>query len=141
MIDPMMITEAIQPIIYSNDVNVTNLVGDIESKKEFQDPNCIKVVCNLDGNALYFSRQPIPDNISDNKNLMKKQICVIPFRRNFLIKYNKLAPTPLERVESIDMLRILEHGMNVKMVQTAFKTYAVDTPGDLKRVESIISQL
>ncbi len=65
---------------------------------------------------------------------MKKQVCVIPFERDFLLKYNEIEPTPLEIVESVDMMRIIEHGMRVKMIPTEYKTKAVDTPDDLKRV-------
>ena len=66
---------------------------------------------------------------------MGKQVCVIPFRRDYLLNYTSLSPTPLEIVESIDMMRILEHGDKVKMVPTNYSSYAVDTPSDLKRVE------
>ena len=64
---------------------------------------------------------------------MGKQVPIIPFRRDFLIKYNELKPTPLEIAESVDMLRILEHGINIIMVPTSYETYAVDTLEDLKK--------
>ena len=70
---------------------------------------------------------------------MGKQICVIPFRRDFLIEYNGLEPTPLEIAESVDMMRVLEHGMKVRMVPTNYNTHAVDTKEDLKKVEKILS--
>ena len=60
MIHYDMITEAVKPMLNDESVFVTNLLGKIESEKEFEDPNCIKVVSDLDGNALYFSREPIP---------------------------------------------------------------------------------
>ena len=69
---------------------------------------------------------------------MRKQVCIIPFRRDFLIQFNRLKPTPLEIAESVDMLRVMEHGYKVKMVLTTFETYSVDTPADLKRVEKIM---
>jgi 3-deoxy-manno-octulosonate cytidylyltransferase (CMP-KDO synthetase) len=62
---------------------------------------------------------------------MFKQVCVIPFRRDFLSEFIRLTPAPLEKVESIDMLRVLEHGYKVRMVLTGFETYSVDTPEDL----------
>jgi 3-deoxy-manno-octulosonate cytidylyltransferase (CMP-KDO synthetase) len=91
-------------------------------------------------NALYFSREPIPTSIRGGLEVMSKQVCVIPFRREFLLEYTSLSPTPLEIVESIDMLRILEHGMKVKMVPTKHQTFAVDTLDDLVRVESIMRE-
>ena len=138
MIHPDMISEAINPMINDSKILVTNLLGEIETDEEFQDPNCIKVVRDLNDNALYFSRQPIPTLSKTNKIFMGKQICVIPFRREFLLNYNKLEQTPLEIAESVDMMRILEHGMKVKMVQTKHKTYAVDTPQDLVKVEALM---
>jgi 3-deoxy-manno-octulosonate cytidylyltransferase (CMP-KDO synthetase) len=65
---------------------------------------------------------------------MFKQVCIIPFRKSFLLKFNQMPPTPLEVIESVDMLRILEHGYRVKMVRSDYKTYSVDTPLDLKAV-------
>jgi len=69
---------------------------------------------------------------------MKKQVCVIPFTRAFLLEYTELSPTPLEIVESIDMMRVLECGMKVKMVPTKHQTYAVDTIEDLNKVEKLM---
>ena len=71
---------------------------------------------------------------------MKKQICVIPFRRGFLKQYLEMPPTILEEIESVDMMRIIEHGFKVKMVPTKFETFAVDTEKDLKKVENILKK-
>ena len=110
------------------------MLGKIESKEEFEDRNCIKVVCDLNGDALYFSREPIPTCSKTDHFPKVKQICVIPFRRDFLTEYNRLEPTPLEITESVDMMRILEHGMKVCIVPTEYNTHSVDTPEDLKTV-------
>ena len=138
MIHQNMITEAVQPMLNDQNVLVTNLMGKIKSKEEFEDRNCIKVVCDLKSDALYFSREPIPTRIISNDIPMSKQICVIPFRRDFLLDYNKQEPTHLEIAESIDMMRVLEHGMKVRMVPTDYDTHAVDTPEDLLRVEKLL---
>ncbi len=69
---------------------------------------------------------------------MLKQVPIIPFRRDFLLTFNHLNPTPLEIVESVDMMRVLEHGYKVKMVLEDFETYGVDTPEDLMKVESLM---
>jgi len=137
MTHPDMIGEALKPMIDDPIIKVTNLVGDIDSVEEFNDKNCIKVVLDKNNFALYFSREPIP-NLGFSKKLMKKQVCIIPFRRNFLIEYTKLQPTPLEIAESIDMMRVLEHGMKVYMSPTVHSTNAVDTPQDLKKVEDLM---
>ena len=137
MTHPDMITEAVTPMLSNEEIIVTNLLGDIKTEEEFEDRNCIKVVCDLDSNALFFSREPIPTRKFGNVT-MKKQVCVIPFTRDFLLEYTKLAPTPIEIAESVDMMRILEHGKKVKMVQTKFQTNPVDTPDDLLHVEELM---
>jgi len=135
MIHPDMISEAVSPMLDYSKILVTNLLGQIKNKEEFEDPNCIKVVCDLNNNALYFSREPIPTRAKIDAIPMGKQICVIPFRRDFLIEYNGLEPTPLEIAESVDMMRVLEHGLKVRMVPTNYNTNAVDTEEDLINVE------
>ena len=141
MTHPDMIEEAVKPMLEDSSIQVTNLLGQIKSASEFEDRNCIKVVCDLNGNAMYFSREPIPSRSKVSEVPMGKQFCVIPFRRDYLIEYTKLKPTPLEIVESVDMMRIIEHGMKVRMVPTIYDTQAVDTPDDLQRVERLIRDM
>ncbi|MBT6470444.1 MAG: 3-deoxy-manno-octulosonate cytidylyltransferase, partial [Candidatus Marinimicrobia bacterium] len=116
MTHPDMITEAVTPMLNDPKILVTNLLGNIKSMEEFEDRNCIKVVCDQQSNAIYFSREPIPTQDKAQDVPMKKQVCIIPFTRKFLLEYTKMKPTPLEIVESVDMLRILEYGLKVKMV-------------------------
>jgi 3-deoxy-manno-octulosonate cytidylyltransferase (CMP-KDO synthetase) len=141
MTHPEMITEAVAPMLTDPSLRITNLIGEIADVAEFEDRNCIKVVCDLESNALYFSREPIPTRAKVKSIPMGKQVCVIPFRRDFLIEYTKLEPTPLEIAESVDMMRVLEHGMKVRMVPTKHDTRAVDTPDDLRRVEELMRTL
>jgi len=141
MTHPEMISEALEPMRRDPAVQVVNLLGTIGSKEEFEDRNCIKVVCDLQRNALYFSREPIPTRAYGSDIPMGKQVCVIPFRRDFLLQYTRLQATPLEIAESIDMLRVLEHGLRVRMAPTRYSTHSVDTPADLARVASLISEL
>lgn len=135
MTHPDMIREAIEPMLHDDSILVTNLLGKISTVEEFEDRNCIKVVCDLQGNALYFSREPIPTRFKTDNISMGKQICIIPFRRDFLLEYTRMEPTPLEIVESVDMMRILEHGLRVRMVPTQHDTHAVDTEHDRVKVE------
>ena len=141
MINHQMITQAVKPMIDDKNIMITNLMGKIKSTEEFYDRNCIKVVCDQNNDALYFSREPIPTTVNREKIIPNKQICVIPFRRDYLFEYLALTPTPHEIAESIDMLRILEHGDKVRMVPTDYKTYAVDTREDLERVEKMLKQV
>ena len=139
MTHPDMISEAVQPMIEDEKILVTNLLGRINGDDEFENLNCIKVVCDLQSNALFFSREPIPTRFKSNKVPFGKQVCIIPFRRDFLLEYIQMQPTPLDIVESIDMLRILEHGIKVKLVPTQYDTYAVDTEKDRKVVEKLLA--
>ena len=140
MTHPNMITEAVAPMLDNPEILVTNLIGDIETIDEFEDRNCIKVVCDLNSNALCFSREPIPTRSKVDVIPMKKQVCIIPFRREFLFKYTALEPTPLEIAESVDMMRVLEHGLKVRMVPTSHTSYAVDTLSDLHKVENFMNK-
>ena len=140
MLHPEMIDEAIKPMLRDDSIQVVNLMAPVKSREEHNDPNEVKVVVDLQGFALYFSREPIPSWKKGAKEVpMYKQVCIIPFRRDFLIRYNRLSPTPLEEIESVDMLRNLEHGYKVKMVRTAFDTYSVDTIEDLTKVEKLMT--
>jgi 3-deoxy-manno-octulosonate cytidylyltransferase (CMP-KDO synthetase) len=141
MTHPDMISEVLEPLINEPDVQVANLVGEIDGIAEFEDRNCIKVVCDRNSNALYLSREPIP-TLNKTMNVpMLKQVCIIPFRRDFLLEYTEMDPTPLEISESIDMLRVLENGLNVRMVPTKHKTKAVDTVQDLVKVSRLIASI
>jgi 3-deoxy-manno-octulosonate cytidylyltransferase (CMP-KDO synthetase) len=138
MTNPDMIAEALNPMLYDTSIKVVNLLGEIKDPSEFEDRNCIKVVCDLQLNALYFSREPIPTRCKVGRVPMGKQICIIPFARDYLLEYIRLAPTPLEIAESVDMMRVIEHGTKVRMVPTKHISYAVDTPDDLTKVENLM---
>jgi 3-deoxy-manno-octulosonate cytidylyltransferase (CMP-KDO synthetase) len=141
MIVPEMIDLAVGPLLNDETVHCTNLASPILSPEEFEDPNTIKVVMANNGDALYFSREPIPARRQKGLQGLPawKQVCIIPFRRDFLHLYTGLPPTPLEQAESIDMLRLLEHGHPVRLVKCDHPTHAVDTPGDLALVEKLMA--
>lgn len=138
---PQMIDEAVEPMLNNKDIVITNLVADLGTLEEFEDPNEVKVVMDKQNNAIYFSREPIPSRKKGVLGVpMKKQVCIIPFTRDFLLEYNKMEPTPLEIIESVDMMRIIENGMKVKMVPTEYKTKAVDTREDLEKVVLVMKE-
>lgn len=139
MVFPEMIDAAVQPLISDEQIMVSNLMAPLKTREEHEDPNEVKVVVDRKDFALYFSREPIPSWKKGAKTLpMMKQVCIIPFRRDFLLRFNELEPTPLEIAESVDMLRVLEHGFQVKMIHTDKDTYSVDTVDDLRRVEKLM---
>ncbi len=133
-----MIEEAVKPLDIKKNILITNLMGNIDDLDEFNDPDCIKVVSDLESNAIYMSRQPLPTITIENKIKLYKQVCVIPFIRDFLLKYNEMEPTPLEKAESIDMLRVIENGFKLRMVKTNYKSYAVDRKEDILKVEKFL---
>ena len=138
LVTPTMIGDSIEPFSDAS-VNVVNLMANIERDEDFEDTNEIKVVVNENNDAIYFSRSPIPSRtraVSDRP--MYKQVCIIPYRRDYLIKFNSMEETLLERCESIDMLRIIENGELVRMVLTDEVTFSVDTKPRLEFVESIM---
>jgi len=137
---PEMIGLSLGPMLKDRKILCTNLVSRIEDINEFNDPNTIKVVMTGDNFALYLSREPIPTSKKGVFGPAYKQVCIMPMRKEFLMKFIQLEPTPLEKAESIDMLRLLEHGYSLKLVPFNLKTYSVDTPEDLKRVEKIMEK-
>ncbi len=138
MITTSMINKALILMKNNKKINVINLVSKINNKKDFFDKNCVKVVISKDNKALYFSRSPIPHLIKFDKKLARKQVCIIPFRTQFLKRYSSMDQTHLEKLESIDMLRVLENGYNVDLVYSNKETFPVDTPEDLKRVSKLL---
>lgn len=139
MVMPEMIDTAVQPMLNDPAINVVNLMAEMDTLEEFEDPNEVKVVVDMNNDALYFSREPIPSRKKGADRVpMLKQVCIIPFRRDYLLQFNEMSEAPLEIYESVDMLRILEHGQKVRMVPTSFRTWSVDTPEDLKRVTRLM---
>ncbi len=143
LVHPEMVRVAVEPLVHIPEILCSNLVSKIRSQQEFQDQNTVKVVLSRDGFALYFSREPIPTTQGEKGFFsdvpLLKQVCIIPFRKEFLLTFAGLEPTPLEVAESIDMLRCLEHGYSVKMIESEYETHAVDTPEDLRIVEHMMA--
>lgn len=137
---PEMISQALAPLGTDPSVCCVNLTKRIDDIEEFRNPNTIKVVINRDNDAMYMSRSEIP-TLANNRFediAAYKQVCVIPFRREVLMRYTRLEPTPAEIAESIDMMRFIEHGIAVRMVETPFDTHAVDTEADLQLVAGMM---
>lgn len=119
------------------EVDLTNLVGPITSSDDFINPNTIKVVADYDGKARYFSRAPIPYG-KFSRDLALRQVCAFGFRAKALLEFSKLAETPLEEAESIDMLRWIQHGNQIGVIPVGYETHPVDVPSDVRAVEDLI---
>ena len=139
MTDPRMLSDVLRPFTDDPNLQVVNLYADIQPG-EFVSTNCVKVVMDLVGNALYMSRAPIPVSMDGIERPSGKQLGLIAFRRQALQKFTELTPTPLEVNESVDMLRFLEHGIKIRMQRTIYRTHAVDIPSDIAEVERLMKQ-
>jgi 3-deoxy-manno-octulosonate cytidylyltransferase (CMP-KDO synthetase) len=134
-----MIGLAIQPLLDEEDILVSNLTTEL-NQEEWIDPGEIKVVCDLDMNAMYMSRAPMPSiDHEEQRTKWYKQVCIMPFRWHFMKTFNhKLEQTPLELQESIEMNRALQHGYKVRMVLSPYISKSVDTEKDRIIVEEMM---
>ena len=131
-----IINKITNALIKDKNLVCANGFGEI-NHEELENKNCIKVVKDIFDNAIYMSRKAIPHNAKIDSNV-GKQVCVIPFKTNFLKQYSILEETPLEIAESIDMLRIIEHGYKVRMVKVEGFFQPVDIPEDVAVVEKFL---
>jgi len=137
LIMPQMIEKLIQPLQKDNNLSCTNLLIRIADDKEFVNPNAPKVVVDVFDNILYISREPIPSvkKYSGGEYPRLKQLGIIAFRAKFLQTFMNLKSTPLEEIESVDMMRAIEHGHKVRGILIEGQMIGVDVPGDIFRVE------
>ena len=139
LIDPDAIDAAILPLVHDPDVIMSTLKKKIEDPREVQDPNVVKVVTDRAGDAIYFSRCPIPyqrDRNAGGAPPYFKHIGLYVYKRDFLMEYPALPVGPLEQAERLEQLRALENGYRIRVVETEYESVGVDTPEDLERVSA-----
>ncbi len=145
--EPLIAPEVIDLLASAFDddpeLNMATLMTEMD-KSEYNLPSAVKVVVSLSGYALYFSRSLIPyprTNKQTGSQLpVYKHIGIYAYRRDFLLKYAALTPTPLELTESLEQLRALEHGYKIKVLKTDFKSIGVDTPEELEKVNAYFKE-
>lgn len=121
-------------------VDIVNVMSRLHTLEDFVDKNNVKVVVDANNDALYFSREPIPSPWKGWEHIPRyMQTGIIAFRRDTLRKFNLMAETLLEQIESVDMNRVLETGGRVRMVLTEGRTLGVDTPSELAEAERLLS--
>lgn len=134
LVTPEMIDNALKPIIDDPSISCVSLAKKVNFE-EASDIHEVKVVFDKDMNALYFSREPIPSKFMGDKKIdYYVGVCIFPFTYDSLMNFTKLESTPLEIIESIDMMRLIENGKKVKIVITDNETYSVDVPSDVDKV-------
>ncbi|HLJ48495.1 MAG TPA: 3-deoxy-manno-octulosonate cytidylyltransferase [Bryobacteraceae bacterium] len=136
LIDPAAIDAAIIAMIDDSEMPMGTLKKHIENPEEVTNPNVVKVVTNRLGNAIYFSRCPIP-YVRDGSTVHYKHIGLYIYRKDFLLKYSDLPLGPLEQAERLEQLRALENGYPIRVVETDYDSLGVDTPEDLERVSAL----
>ena len=141
MIPPEVIDELAQAFEEDSGLSMATLKVEMQ-KEDYDNPAAVKVVTDLNGYALYFSRSqiPYPRNMPADYKVFK-HVGIYAYRRDFLLKYAALAPTSLERAESLEQLRALENGYKIKVLESDFQGVGVDTPEDLARVNEIFEKL
>ncbi|MHB1456716.1 MAG: 3-deoxy-manno-octulosonate cytidylyltransferase [Armatimonadota bacterium] len=142
--EPLLDTHAIdllaQAMLQDSELPMASLMCPISDLSESENPSVVKVVTDNDNNALYFSRSKIPYPRDDSIMRAMKHIGIYAYRLQFLLTYANLAPTLLEKTESLEQLRALENGYRIKMVETSFSPTSVDTPDDLEHVRRILEK-
>lgn len=124
--------------VFEQDVNkeisLASLMHELLDTQDINNPNNVKVITDLEGNALYFSRSAIPFARDESiKQPIFKHIGIYAFRKQALIDFYNQSPTPLELVEKIECIRYLEHGKKIKMIKTNHLSIGIDTPSDLEK--------
>lgn len=141
--EPLIRPETIaETLVHFDDpaVEIVNVMSRLRTLEEFRDVNNVKVVVNKKGDALYFSREPIPSPWKGIEGVpMFMQTGIIAFRRETLLNFIKEEETRLEQIESIDMNRVLENGGTIRMVLTEFETIGVDTPDELAKAGELLN--
>lgn len=145
LISPDLIDQAVMPLSQDPSIPMGTVCRRIDDRNEAFDPNVVKVVLDVNQFALYFSRAPVPwdrdawagrDSFAEMTRLpvMYKHIGLYVFRREFLLAFAAMPQTPLEQIEKLEQLRVLESGQRIKAVITGHESFGVDIPGDLSKI-------
>jgi len=139
LIDPNAIDSIVLSLLDDETVPMATLKKRIEDPEEIENPNVVKVVTGLGGDAIYFSRCSIP-YLRGEAVSYYKHIGLYVYRREFLLGYSSLPIGPLERAERLEQLRALENGYRIRVVETGYESLGVDTPGDLEKVSKLFEK-
>jgi 3-deoxy-manno-octulosonate cytidylyltransferase (CMP-KDO synthetase) len=145
LIDPNTIDSTIRALLDNPDVPMATTRHLITDPEKVRDPNVVKVVCDQRGFALYFSRSPIPfirdwSDRAANLQCYWQHIGLYVFRRAFLLEFAKMPQSPLENIEKLEQLRVIEAGIPIAVVDTEYESIGVDTPDDLRRVAELLKK-
>ncbi|MDP3723413.1 MAG: 3-deoxy-manno-octulosonate cytidylyltransferase [Candidatus Omnitrophota bacterium] len=147
LIHPEQLDQVAEFLLAHRAIPMATLMTRLTRREELANPNVVKVVVDQDGYALYFSRSPIPfiksegggSRVEGHPSPYWKHIGLYGYQRQLLLRFPHLEPTPLEQLEQLEQLRALEHGYQIRVLETAHDTIGVDTPDDLQRVEALLT--
>ena len=137
LIEPALIDELVAQFVDDKNLQMATVATELLNSDEMNNPNNVKVVLDKNNNALYFSRSLIPYPRNVGKSKVFKHIGIYAYRRNFLLAYAKMEPTPLEQAESLEQLRALENGYKIRVIKSSCRFVGVDTAEDLELVNEI----
>lgn len=137
-VQPKMLEQLVTPYLAGDQPEMTTLAYSLDKQKDYNNVGVVKVITDLKGNALYFSRAPIPyfkEPLAVNLPVYH-HIGLYAFRRDFLLQYTQLPKTPLEIAESLEQLRALEHGYRIQVCLISEKTLEINTPEELAQAQN-----
>lgn len=140
LIDADVIDQLAELFLEDADLQMATVASPL-LEEEYDEPSAVKVICNKRGDAMYFSRSLIPYPRHAFINPPMKHVGIYAYRRQFLLDYAKMDPTPAEETESLEQLRALENGYAIRVIKTDKRFVGVDTPEDLERVNAIFGTL
>lgn len=138
-IKPIMLEQLVSPYLQGESPEMTTLAYPLSFENEFNDPGIVKVIVDKNGNAIYFSRSPIPH--FRNPGIIAPvyhHMGLYAFRRDFLLHYTTLPQTPLEQTESLEQLRVLEHGFRIRVCLTEERTLEINTPEEFEQAQHFL---
>lgn len=140
LIESSMINSLITPFLEEPELKMATLKYKLDNMEDVNNPNIVKVICDKNDYAIYFSRNPIPFPRKLDISNYYKHIGVYAYKRDFVLDYAKMPQTPLEISESLEQLRVLENGYRIKVLETKHKVLGVDTPEDLIKVIDYVKE-
>lgn len=140
LIEPEMINSIINSFKEDDTISMSTLKYKIDTMEEIENPNYVKVITDKKGYALYFSRSVIPYPRKLEIQNYYKHVGIYGYKRDFVVEYAKMEPTPLELSESLEQLRALENGYRIKVMETPYKIIGVDTQEELEKVREYIKE-
>jgi 3-deoxy-manno-octulosonate cytidylyltransferase (CMP-KDO synthetase) len=141
LLDPVAVDTAVASLLEGPAAAISTVATPIKTPADIMDPNVVKTVLDFDGNALYFSRAPVPwvrDSASKIQVRHLKHLGLYVFQREALLEYPTLPQGELERIEQLEQLRWLENGWKIRVAEVEHDAVSVDVPEDVARVEKLL---